>query len=126
MRGAAAGQSCEETERWWRVGYSDLWSVGEHRGDEQLQAEAKVLESGRTLRPPRCPPGPQLPSHSGGDQGALGDHILGLGHCSEAGCDEVADGRQQVGVVGKRSHEGNPAGLSRGDATAYEPRGGHQ
>ena len=92
MRGAAVGQSCQETEWWWRVGYSDLWSVGKHRRDEQLKAEAKVLESGQTLRSRRRPPGPQLPGDPGGHQGALGDYILGLGHGSEAGCDEVADG----------------------------------
>ena len=122
MGSAAASESCEETQWWWRVGYPDLWSIGEHRCDEQLQAEAKVLESGRTLRRPRRPPGPQLPGHSSGDQGPLGDHIFGLGHCSEAGRDEVADSRQQVGVVGKRSHQRNPASLGRVDTTGYEPR----
>ena len=126
MGSAAASQSGQEAEWWWRVGYPDLGRVGEHRRHEQLQAEAKVLESGWTLRRLRRPPGPQLPGHPGGDQGTLCDYILGLGQCSETGCDEVADGRQQVGVVRQRRHQRDSAGMSRVDAAADEPRGGHE
>ena len=58
MRGSPAGQPGEETQgcRW--IGYTDLRGVRKHGRDEQLQAPAKVLESGRTLRCPSGATGP--------------------------------------------------------------------
>jgi len=55
---AVTGQACEETRRWWWFRGPDFRSLGEDRGDEELQAPSQVLQSGSLFRDPRHPSGP--------------------------------------------------------------------